>query len=334
MRGNLSRMMWIDSSLNTTADKTHVLVPNHPFSAAGNERIALTLVDFSLRRNWPNIHRNNSVFYLYVDDGTGTQTYHEVSIVAGYYPTFDDILAALDLALATTVATVAELTGAVAAFTDSTRKYEITFAFTGPAAAAGATAEVRCFQLSSGGALPAGVSLLGSYQDVHEILGAKPIRDLNSLTASMTVGATTASSIFPASVNSIDSIMIHMDLETGNFATTSMDAGAADNLRLVESSIFARIQVPRSSFDEAHETLHYTDPGNDAFQVFLNRKSLDLVTFRITDIRGRSLASLDPTQADAGLMRYTMTLRWDLFAPPPTPEPKHAGLPFREPPVV
>ena len=53
VRGQVSKLLFIDSSVNTDGrDHTKVLVPAHPFSATGAERMALTLVSFTMRRNW------------------------------------------------------------------------------------------------------------------------------------------------------------------------------------------------------------------------------------------------------------------------------------------
>ena len=69
------------------------------------------------------------------------------------------------------------------------------------------------------------------------------------------------------------------------------------------------------------------------YQSFLTRKNLETLDIRVTDARGRSLATLDPTQADAGLMAFRMCLRWDLFVPPPTPQSQQAPA-FEKPPTV
>ena len=58
-KSNLSRLIFIDSSVNTHGDSAKVIVPPHPFSATGNERLALTLLSFCARRNWYNVNATN-----------------------------------------------------------------------------------------------------------------------------------------------------------------------------------------------------------------------------------------------------------------------------------
>ena len=60
-------MIFLDSSVNTHHDRTKINVPPHPFSAVGTERIALSLQQFSIRRNWLNINPTNNTGYVYID---------------------------------------------------------------------------------------------------------------------------------------------------------------------------------------------------------------------------------------------------------------------------
>ena len=78
--------------------------------------------------------------------------------------------------------------------------------------AAGQTAEVqiRCFLIKSG-AMPAGVSLQGGFNDLFEILGGKPLKsatdDFESLTNTTgSAGIQTIQSKYPASLNTLDAI--------------------------------------------------------------------------------------------------------------------------------
>jgi len=210
------------------------------------------------------------------------------------------------------------------AYSAVSRKYTISLTM-----AAGSTTvpvEVRTFAAKSG-ALPANVTLQGGFSDSHEILGARPIRVVDNAAASLigelAGGVNTLISFYPASLSSLDAVYLHMNtIETGNFMSTGHESHAQDSLRLIESSLFARIPFDRSSFDEVHEVVSFEDNGGDSYQSFLSRKTIDTLDIRVTDARGRSLASLDPTQADEGLMAFRLCLRWDLFAPPPMPTPR------------
>ena len=100
---------------------------------------------------------------------------------------------------------------------------------------------------------------------------------------------------------------------------------------MVESSIFARIP-----FDDTADVIELEDTGGDMYQHFLARKHVDTLDLRITDARGRSLAQLDPTQAEHGLLAFRVVLRWDLFGAPPPPPPRRLSQPLSNdhPPTV
>ena len=82
-KSNLSRLIFIDSSVNTHGDHAKVLVPPHPFGAVKSERIALTLISFCARRNWYNVNATNNTFYLYQNG-----VHYEVQIPPGVYSDF------------------------------------------------------------------------------------------------------------------------------------------------------------------------------------------------------------------------------------------------------
>ena len=60
----MSRMIFLDSSVNTHHDRTKINVPPHPFSVVGTERLALSLQQFSIRRNGLNINPTNNTGYV------------------------------------------------------------------------------------------------------------------------------------------------------------------------------------------------------------------------------------------------------------------------------
>ena len=156
----------------------------------------------------------------------------------------------------------------------------------------------------------------------------------NSLTGTLAGGVNTLVSKYPASLNTLDAIYLHMNtIETGNYMSTGHESHAAESLRLIESSLFARIPFDDSTFTEAHEVVSYEDSGGDTYQSHLSRKNIESLDIRVTDARGRSLATLNPNQAADGLLAYRMCLRWDLFAPPHTPHLRHEAK-LEAPPTV
>ena len=316
VRGTTSRMIFVDSSINTHHDRTRISLPPHPFSAVGAERVALSLQQFSIRRNWFNINPTNNTGYVYVDS-----TYHEFDIAPGVYSTFAALTSAIQAALTEAAASIPKVTSFAVTYAATTRKFTIAVTM-----AAGQTdaVEIRCFQIKNG-PMPSGVGLKGGYNDLYEILGGIPLKNSTDDFATLrnTTGAAstqTLESPYPASLNTLDAIYVHLvAFETGNFMSTGHETHAADDVRLIESSLFARIPFNRSAFDEVHEVIEFSDAGHDMFQSFPLRKNFEQLEMRICDAKGRSLAQLDPAQADDGLMVWRAVLRFDLFRPPPTP---------------
>ena len=323
VRGTTSRMIFLDSSVNTHYDRTKINVPSHPFSAVGSERMSLSLQQFSIRRNWLNINPTNNTGYVYID-----ATYYEFVVAPGAYATFAELAAGLEAALNATAVGIAKIDGFTVVHSAVTRKFTIGVQMTDD----GSTSEVqiRCFLIKTG-AMPAGVSLNGGFNDVHEIVGGKPLKlatndfaSLQNITGPAKVQEIV--SLYPASLNTLDAIYIHLvAFETGNFMSTGHEVHARDDFRLIESSLFARIPFDRSTFTEVHEVVQYIDAGNDMFQSFPLRKNLEQLELRICDAKGRSLAQLDPFQADNGLMAWKAVLRFDIFKTPPSRTGKPLG---------
>ena len=323
MRGQESKLIFIDSSLATRFDQTRVLVPPMPFSATGQDRIALSLQQFSVRRGWYNINETNSYFYLFFNNA-----YTEVQIPPGTYQTFESVRVALTVVTLLAIQNIAGINTVLVEFDTIDRFYSFTFDV--------ANVEIRTFQMKTG-ALPAGV-VNGGYQDTHEILGTRPIRRVADAANSMVVNPANALQIrgrYPCFLNTLDAIYVHMStIETGNYASTSLSQTAREGIRLEESSIFARIPFDTSFFSEDFEQIQWEDPGNDMFQSFPPRQSLSQLELRITDGRGRTLTQLDPQQADDGLLKFTMVLRWDKFHVPSAPQPRQRTIPPSHPPTL
>jgi len=294
--------------------------------------MSITLQSFGIRRNWYNINPTNNTGYLSVTPASGTETLYEFRITPGSYATFTALATAIQTSLnaAITDHSIAALTpgGTTATYDSISRLFTITC--TKSAGNNTTAVQIKCFAVK--GPPPVGVSLHGGFSDLHEILGGKPLRSATATGGSLTLVSGGANveqlqSKFPASLNTLDAVYIHLPgLETGNFMSTGLEAHIAEGIRLVESSLFARIPFDSSSFDEIHEVVQFEDSGGDSFQSFLTRKSLEHIEMRVTDAKGRSLANIDHTQEEEGLLSFKAVLRFDIFTPPTPPEPSHGVI--------
>jgi hypothetical protein len=118
---------------------------------------------------------------------------------------------------------------------------------------------------------------------------------------------------YAAALNTLDAVYLHFNsIGTGNFMTPSFDIGTKDSLRMIESSIFARIPFDDATFTAEHEVVTFEDT-NDTYQCMIPRSNFETLDVRVTDAKGRSLISHGPNQAKNGLLSYKMCLRWDLW---------------------
>ena len=174
-RGDISKLLWIDSSVNTHGDRTRVHMPPGLLSASGNERISLTLMQFSMRRNWYNINESNNTFYIaWVDStttpGTDLIERREIKITEGLYPSFGDVATKIKSVLITALTAAGKPTTNVnCELVQSTRKFTITL----PPGVV-----VQTFFVKNASP-PPHISSGGMYQDVHEILGVSAFRSFS-----------------------------------------------------------------------------------------------------------------------------------------------------------
>ena len=126
----------------------------------------------------------------------------------------------------------------------------------------------------------------------------------------MTKTGNVFSSIFPASLNSLEAIYLRCNTQTSNYQTHGFERGMPDRNGMSETNIFARIPLSRSCFDDTFSFVQFED-ANDLFQIHMRQKTMDSLTFEVTDDKGRLLSECDPRQADLGLMSFKCVIRWD-----------------------
>lgn len=326
MRGDLTKYLFIDSAV----DNGRVSLPSQPFSCIDNETMAFTLLNFTMRRNWPQINQTNNRFYIYLRN---SQTFYEVILPAGDYDDYASITTAFNDALVATMTANASLATEVQSitvtFTNSTRMFVFTIQMANSATATLNDVEIRCYHIKDGN-VPTGVTREGAFSDSFEILGANPLKrdeDKNSLLRDSTNAAILYSQ-FPASLSTLDALYLRLNLELGNYESPGLDMFHRDGVQMQNSSVIARIPVLNSdsTVRKAHEIVSYED-ANDTYQKILPLKNLENLQFFVTDKRNRSLAQFDADQAALGLMSFNLTLRWDKFIPPKPQHPPPQGFP-------
>ena len=319
-KGSLSKLMFIEANLKREGqdDECRIHVPPHPFSSVGTEKMALTLLSFSMQKTGLySVNASNNVFYLKQDT-----TLHQVIITPGNYTTFAELYSAIHAALTITVtATTNPMSNvslggadfAATGFNTKTNQFLFNFTVTG-----GSDPVDFVFFHCKEGVMPVGVTPQGFYSESYQLLGGTPTTDVNNTTHGMLRDVSNnCVSSHAASLSTLDELYLRLNTGTNNFSSTGLDRSLRDSSRLIESQIFARIPITNQSFDELHPMVQYEDSGSDLYQSFVGTSSLDQLTFILTDGRGRPLSYLAPARAVVNALQFRAVLRWDLFVPPP-----------------
>ena len=330
MRGEISKFLFIDSEVNSG----RVSLPPQTFACHDNEKMSFTLVDFSMRRNFPQISAANNTFFIYMQTD---QTFYEVVIPIGDYENHTSINNAINTALALTITNAVgsslktNVTSIVSTFDDLIRTYVFNITLVAGATAQVKDVELRCYHIKSGN-IPSGItSKYAAYSDVHEILGGEPLKtdeDKNSFYRDLS-SPNILYSKFPASLSTLDALYLRCNLELGNYESPGLDMFHQDGVQMQNSNIIAKIPLQGSTaaIRKAHEIITFEDNGGDLYQKFLPVNNLEHVQFFVTDKRNRSLAEYSPGQASIGLMSFNLTMRWDKFIPQKPEHPIPKGFP-------
>lgn len=307
------RNVFIDTDTLTsgTSSKAHITFPAHPFSVCCGDTIRLTLQQLVMPNRIYTINVTNKLFY--VRDPTA-DTYTEISIAEGSYTTFADLAAAIQTALRVPGGTLANATCTYDAIT---RKLTITM----PSIAT--SSFIVCFQ--SRGTRPTGVSEAGFFQQTHVILGVRPTRDAVVNAFGTVTGTTAMSSLYPASLSSVQSLYLRTNLMSGlsQYQSVGHERYLPLGNQVIESQIWARIPVA-DPLDT--KPIIFDDNGNDMFQLSPNQRSLDSLDLWITDEFGRSLAEVSPGQYADGMLNFTLTIKFEHITPAKTPLPNFKTL--------
>ena len=172
MRGDITKYLFIDSAV----DSGRVSLPSQPFACIDNETMAFTLLNFTMRRNWPQINQTNNRFYIYLRD---SQTFYETIVPPGDYADYASITTALNDAIVATIGSNASLSTEVqsitATHTASTRMFVFTIQMANGATANLSDVEIRCYHIKDGN-VPTGMTREGAYSDSYEVLGANALK--------------------------------------------------------------------------------------------------------------------------------------------------------------
>jgi len=299
--------VFIDSEVGTTqrGQDTKVTFPPNEFRCIGEQLMKLTVTTFEMRKNFYNIADNiNNTFFLF----DGVNVYTPIVIPQQVYTTGAAIATAIQTQL------VALFAGSTCTHDATTRKYTLTLGGGAPAAG-----YFVCFQVKNNiPAPPAGVLDSQYFQDTHEILGCFPTRDnwtgLPANAFGTSVGAGPHITPFVSSLNSLEALYLSCTLPTNNFQSVNFERNSPIvSQDLLPSQLIARIPLGKAYYDPETPFITFEDPNSLFSLVMDGLKQLGTVTFSLKDDKGRPIWEVAPTQAQAGLLSYKMSMRFEIM---------------------
>ena len=301
-----SRNVFIDSEVGTTqrGQDTKITFPANEFRCVGQQMMKLTLTSFEMRKNFYNIADtiNNTFFYY-----DGAASYTPLTIPQQVYTDPTQIAAAIQVLL------IALFAGSTCTYDAAARKYTLNLGAGVPAGA-----YFVCFQVKNNTPPPPpGVDQDFYFQDIHEILGCFPTRDnwigpVNAFGTS--VGAGPHITPFVDSLNSLEALYLTCSLPTNNFQSVNFERNTPIvSQDLIPSQMLARIPLGQAYYVAETPFITFEDP-NGIFSLTMDGlKQLGTVTFSLKDDKGREIWQVAPQQAQAGLLGYKMSMRFEIL---------------------
>ena len=310
-----TRNLFIDTEqYHTQKDLVNILLPNSDFSVTKNQSIRLTLEQFECQKKFYNINKNNNKFYAFDSSGS---VYTEIVIPEGDYFNFGNTSADANSfceAIQTAILS-AGITGTPSvSYAINTRK--LTIDMSGAGGVWTPTSEFRTFQIppSRTGTIPTGVSASGYYNDSYELLGAKPNKYSTDAVAAFSKNGNNFTSFYPASLFTIESLHLAVDIQTQNYQTPNLDVDSTAS-RCIPTQIFARIPIDMGHLlNTQHDQpslITFTDTGARVFSINLQNKHVDNLRFKLLDGKGREISEVSAGQYFNGALSYKMVLRWE-----------------------
>ena len=324
MSATNQRNIFIDTEqYHGTDNKAKLLFPSQTLVVPQGFGMKLSLQQFTMKKTFYNINEYNNTFYIY---NTSGGTYTEVRLQTGDYFAFgaDSSLAnGLCKNIEDRINAVAGITCQVF-YNSNFRKFDIS------SAQLNATQYIVFFQIppSRQGTLPTNVTPNGYFSDTAEIFGGianqqvptgDPIPGLNN------TGVNNIS-YYPASLFSMESLRILINLGNTNLETPNMDANSETSICLT-SQTFATIPLHTETFDGANlvepAMIYFQDDGDELFSIKLQQNHIDNATFSLVDNKGRPLNEAGPNQFKNGQLSYQMVLRFEIIEEPYVANPSN-----------
>jgi len=288
-----TRNLFVNTELTLIGECRNATInlPQSLMSCDENQRMRLTLQTFSMRKNWYNINKYNSVFYVVGRSSTGAVVSKRFTITQGNYQSFSDrtygfcanIIPFLEGFLKQPPFNIGT-PNVTCTWNPISNKIQIKFDTTG--APANSLVDMKLVSFTIPAYTTVGTSLvktiigndfLGSFQDNHEIMGGcnhinQDTNSFDELTPLYEVTKTGSAGnpsfqfdgLYNASLSSEENLYVRTDLNSTSYQTSGFDTDANLYPYVVNSQILAKIPIRNPEYTYVQSrTLEYdaTFPG-------------------------------------------------------------------------
>ena len=299
-----SRNLFVDTASDLhggTGDNVTIQLGANRLHAGDGQLLKLSLLDFSMYRNFHMVNANNNKARLIVDGGAA----QELVIPPSNYATLGDITAAFAAAAAASMLAAVQAAGSGATtctVLDALPVASDTLASTGD--------RIMSFQLSfdaAHGATAFALQCLSNDGESYAILGGDRVDDAASGASSLTCTVPSATVVqvlgrYPMQRHTDHHVYLRCDLPSTNLETASLSGGGY-NTHTLGSNIVGY-------FETDVEYVHFTSQTSDEFTLLLTTRTLSALRLYLTDSRNRPLArqrgSASQTAAGTGAAQSTL----------------------------
>ena len=303
----------VDDQLNSF----RAAMNNVPLQTANGEYGKITLIDFTMFRNFYKVNENNNTFFMQVtDDGTSTEK--TITIPPGDYRLGEELSTAVANAVLLQFQTY-NAGASVSGIKPTTDRrvnqngdgiLQFTLNKSGPNNISAVKFQCRNYDNGSGGTD-------GDYNDSYASLGARRItkKDTSYTETSLSsapsdVGAEdfVVKGFYQMQDNTIPNIYIRSsevvdNLESENF---KMGQNGSSDTHITGSTILGKV-------DATDDIIRYNGDSSSPYFIMSDNRNISELFFRITDSHGRAVPPIDSLQSTLGNLFVEMTINFSVY---------------------
>tara|TARA_E500000318_G_scaffold25453_1_gene25438 strand:- start:1230 stop:2315 length:1086 start_codon:yes stop_codon:yes gene_type:complete len=309
----------IDDQLNSF----RAALNNVPLQTNNGEYGKLTLIDFTMYRNFYKVNQNNNTFFMMVTTNGVAGEPVKITIPPGDYRIGSELSTAVANAVLEEIKLIENQEEAsVSAIKPTTNGREnqngdgiLSFKLRVAQDSGIESIKFQCRNYNSNrGSADHGVD--GEFNDSYALLGAKRITEEDNTFTNVSLNSVldrnerdfTISGFYQCQDNTIPNIYIRCqevvdNLESENF---KMGVSGGNDTHIVGSTILGKVNV-------SDEIIRYNGDTSSPYFIMSDNRNISELFFTITDSHGRPLPAIDSLQSTSGNLFVEMTINFSVY---------------------